>query len=474
MVDEVEAAAGDFAALIANGDYEPEPFVGGGTTGKAPARILGIDCVDNSEDSVALAFTAKYGGTLRFDHDAGSWFQWNGMRWLKLSVPVAFQYARQMARNLANGKAGMCKAAVAGGVERFAKSDPVHAVTADAWDAHTMLLGTPGGTINLLSGKMKRPDPADGITLSTGCEPNSGEPALWLKFLHEACAGDAEMVTYLQRICGYCLTGDTREHALFFVHGSGGNGKSVFLNLVTFILGDYAKNAAMDTFTASKYDKHTTDLAMLKGARGVFASETEEGRAWAEARIKALTGGDQITARFMRQDNFTFTPQFKLVVVGNHAPKLHNVDEAMRRRFNIIPFITKPAEPDRKLEEKLREEAPRILGWMVRGCLDWQQHGLGRPEAVRLATEEYFSNQDMFGQWLAERTVGDPGSTREFTPTKDLFPDWQRFANDAGEYPGDLKSFVPKLEQRGYRKARGAVSDGKPMGFRGIKLIFTQ
>jgi putative DNA primase/helicase len=128
------------------------------------------------------------------------------------------------------------------------------------------------------------------------------------------------MVDFLRRWCGYCLTGSTREHAFAFVHGPGGNGKSVFLNTLAGIMADYSATAAMETFADSRHDRHSTELAMLKGARLVTASETEAGRGWAEAKVKAITGGDPITARFMRQDNFTYTPQFKLLIAGNHAP----------------------------------------------------------------------------------------------------------------------------------------------------------
>ena len=141
----------------------------------------------------------------------------------------------------------------------------------------------------------------------------------WLQFLDETTGSDAELVRFLQQWCGYSLTGITREHALVFVFGGGGNGKSVFLNTVTGALADYAVTA-MQTFTASHSDQHPTDLAMLRGARLVTVSETEEGKAWAEARIKQLTGGDPISARFMRQDFFTFTPEFKLTIIGNHKP----------------------------------------------------------------------------------------------------------------------------------------------------------
>ena len=176
--------------------------------------------------------------------------------------------------------------------------------------------------------------------------PVPGDCPRWLKFLDETTNGDAGLIRFLQQWCGYALTGITREHALVFVYGPGGNGKTVFLNVVNEILNDYATVAAMDTFTASKTDKHSTDLAMLHGARLVTASETEEGRAWAEARIKQITGGDRVTARFMRQDNFTYVPQFKLMIIGNHKPVLHNVDEAAQRRFHIVPFMIRPETPD--------------------------------------------------------------------------------------------------------------------------------
>jgi putative DNA primase/helicase len=205
-------------------------------------------------------------------------------------------------------------------------------------DADPWLLGCPGVTIDLRDGIGRAPDPGDGITRLVAVAPaETAECPLWRAFLHEATGGDAAMKRFLQQIVGYCLTGDTREHALFFIYGVGGNGKSVFLNTVSSIIGYYATTAAMDTFVASKSDRHPTDLAGLRGARLVSASETEEGRAWAEAKIKAITGGDTISARFMRQDFFTYRPQFKLVIVGNHKPVLKNVERCRRAALQHHP-----------------------------------------------------------------------------------------------------------------------------------------
>jgi putative DNA primase/helicase len=229
----------------------------------------------------------------------------------------------------------------------------------------TPILGysiTPGGVIDLRSGEIHPHQPSDYMTNITAVAPNGACP-LWRKFLNRIFAGDAELIAFVQRVAGYTLTGSTREHAMFFGFGTGANGKSVLINTISGILGDYHRTAAIETFTASKFDRHPTDLAGLRGARLVTAIETEEGRRWDEAKIKALTGGDRIAARFMRQDFFEYLPGFKLVIAGNHKPSLRSVDESIRRRLNLLPFtVTIPPEDrDRDLPEKLKAEWPGIL-----------------------------------------------------------------------------------------------------------------
>jgi putative DNA primase/helicase len=176
-----------------------------------------------------------------------------------------------------------------------------------------------------------------------------------------ATGGDAEMSRFLQQWTGYCLTGDVTEQALVFVHGPGGTGKSVFVKVLTAVIGDYVATPTMEALTTAKGDRHSTEIAILHGSRLAATSETEHGRAWDEPRIKRLAAGDAITARFMRQDNFTFNPTFKLLIVGNHAPRLRNADDAMYRRFNVVPFVHKPERPDLQLEAKLKAEWPAIL-----------------------------------------------------------------------------------------------------------------
>ncbi len=360
------------------------------------------------------------------------------------------------------------KASFARAVEAFCQADTVFAVTIENWDRDPFKLGTPGGTVDLRTGLLSPAERSDGITKLTAVAPSdSADCPLWQKFLAEATGNDVELIRYLKLWCGYCLTGDIREHALVFVYGGGGNGKSVFLNVISSILSDYAVTAAMDTFTASRDSKHPTDLAMLRGARLVTASETEEGKPFAEARIKQMTGGDKISARFMRQDFFTFPPQFKLTIVGNYKPALQNVDEALRRRFNIIPFTRKPEKPDKELESKLRVERPGILRWMIEGCLDWLANGLVRPQSIITATNEYFEEQDLFGHWLEECCDVERSNPHKWENATVLLESWRNYAEAAGEKPATTRSMSSALVSRGFTRKRVT---GGATAYTGLRL----
>jgi len=426
-----------------------------------------------TEDGIALTFTARHGEQLRFCHDSGSWYVWKGAVWRQERTKLAFSWARQTCRDLARRASErdqfkITKAAFAAAVERFAQADRVHAVTSETWDRDTWLLGTPGGTVDLKTIRVRPAQQCDFITKQTAVAPAATPDCpLWLDFLDQATAGDDGLIRFLRQWCGYCLTGDTREHALLFGFGPGGNGKSVFLNTVAGVMGDYARIAAMETFTASQGDKHPTDLAMLRGARLVCANETEEGRAWAEVRIKQLTGGDTITARFMRQDFFEFRPQFKLVVIGNHKPVLKNVDDAAKRRFNVVPFLHKPASPDRELETKLKAEWPGILRWMMEGCLDWQTHGLVRPTVVKDATAEYFSEQDVLAQWVEDQCEVGVGV---YDTAASLFSSWQHYAQACGEAPGTAKRFSMAMQRLGFRPTQNTPGRHSQRGFAGARV----
>jgi putative DNA primase/helicase len=337
-------------------------------------------------------------------------------------------------------------------VRQFLRSERRVVVSVAALDSDPMLLNTPDGIVDLRDGMLQPSDPSRLCTKTTAVGPALDKQCPeWMRFLSEATGGDVELAAYLQRLCGYALTGDTREQQFAFVYGPGGNGKSVFLNVLTGILGDYAKVATADTFMASTFDRHSTELAMLAGCRLVTASETPAGKRWDEVRVKGVTGGEPITARFMRQDNFTYVPQFKLIVAGNHRPTLENVTPAMKRRMHVVPFTVTPAQVDLQLGEKLKAEWPAILAWMIEGCLAWQQHGLCVPDRVAAATADYFDGQDTVGTWLQECCETEGRSVNEL---QTLVESFNRYSSTNNGRTLRAQELSEALTARGFTKSK--------------------
>jgi putative DNA primase/helicase len=330
-----------------------------------------------SDIALAKIFADTNECGLRFVPLIGKWFVWDGQRW-EMDVWLK---ARERAKETCRAEAAKCNklkaakliasARTVSSVERLGQCDPQLVAIIDQWDGDPWLLNTPDGTLDLRGGGMRPHDRNDYITKMTGVAPDFKMPTpLWDAFLKHITKDNAELEGYLQRKTGYELTGITREHALFFSFGTGANGKSTFVNAITACLGDYHQTAPIETFTVSNQDRHPTELARLRGARLVTATETEEGRHCAESRIKQLTGEDPVAARFMRQDFFEYRPQFKLDISGNHKPSLRSVDEAIRRRFNLIPFTLTipPEERDLELGNKLKAE---LTFWRGRSGVVW-------------------------------------------------------------------------------------------------------
>jgi putative DNA primase/helicase len=407
-----------------------------------------------TEDQAALRFATKYAGRLAYCHTQGAWFEYSGSIWLKCEVPTAFAYARQMAREL-SGKVKspgpLQRLKYMSAIETLAARDERLAKSSAMWNRDIWLLGTPGGTVDLRTGKLRMANPADHITRSAAVAPAPWTDCpQWLAFLRQATAGDEDLIRFLQQIAGYALSGSAREQSLFFIYGAGGNGKGIFVNTIAAIMGTYSMPAAMNTFTATKNERHPTELAMLHGARLVTASETSQGQRWDQQKIAALTGEDVISARFMRQDDFQFRPEFTLIIVGNYKPTLASVDDAMKRRFNIIPFEHRPENPDRELFEKLRPEWPGILRWMVEGCMDWQAEGLLRAKSVVDKTEQYFYDEDTVAHWLEDECEVEIGNRSYHDQSRDLFKSWVSFCKRNEEYPGNAKTFKSMMEKAGF------------------------
>lgn len=426
------------------------------------------DALDPSEEDLALLFTER-NSDLRYVAEFGQWFRYEKTVWIEDKTLAVFDMVRKLVREATweiKNPTKLRKANTVAAVERLAKADRGHAATSDLWDRDDWKLNTPGGIVDLKTGEMLPHNP-DGYHRKITAVSSGGDCKLWEAFLDEITGGDADLAAFLQRMSGYAATGSIRDHALFFLYGTGGNGKGVFLNTMTCILGDYAEVSPMEVFTETQYANHPTELAGLQGARMVTAQETEDGRNWAVSRIKALTGGDPIRARYMRQDFFTFAPKFKLLIAGNHKPRLRNVDEAMCRRLHLVPFtVTIPKQKrDPDLADRLKAEWGGILQWVIDGCLAYQREGLNPPEAVSSSTAEYFSSEDFFAHWIEDCCERGP----EFfaSPTQ-LFASWKKYAEISNERPGTRNSFLEKLEGSGFSKARGRKYGGR--AYLGIRL----
>ncbi len=441
---------------------------GGGEAGEARSPRF-------SDDQLALRFTGELGDELRYVHPWGKWLRWDERRWSFDQTLAVFDRARGICRVAATEcgdpkeQNAIASAKAVAAVERLARSDRQHAATVEQWDTHPWLLPTPAGEVSLRRGKIGPARPEHYMTKITAVAPG-GECPLWQQFLERVTDGDKELQLYLQRVVGYCLTGSVEEEALFFLHGTGQNGKGVFIHTVEGIFGEFHTAAPMQMFLFSKHDRHPTELAGLRGARLVTCTEVEQGRRWDEAKIKALTGSDTISARFMRQDFFNFIPTFKLMISGNHKPSLSHVDKAISRRFNLIPFtVTIPDdERDDKLAEKLKGEWPGILQWAIDGAAEWALIGLAPPEAVLEATQEYLSAQDSILLWIEEHCT--EGANEQET-IAELWTSWRTWCDQTNDYSGKKTGFVEALVTRGYR--RTTIGKAGAKGLTGIRLLRT-
>jgi putative DNA primase/helicase len=415
---------------------------------------------EHSDIDLAKRFGNVHANDWRYVKPWAKWYRWTGSVWvvdetdmiIAQAIKACCYAADSMARKKPGAAAQLTSRKTVAAIEWLARADQRIAATADLWDRDDWIINTPGGVVDLRTGQLRPHRREDFCTKITRATPR-GDCPRWMEFLRRITGGDGERILYLQRMAGYALTGSTREHAVFFLYGTGANGKSVFINSLTHILGDYARTAPIEMFMQAYGERHPTELASLRGARLVTASETNEGRRWDEAKIKQLSAGDPVTARYMRQDDFTYAPRCKLVFAGNHRPGLRAVDEAVRRRFHLVPFdVTIPEEErDERLVEKLHAEADGIFKWMVEGAVMWGGEGLCPPEAVWKATADYLDSEDVLGQWLAAYCRVD---AKAKTAAADLFASWKMFADKAGEQVGTQKRFSQLMQSRGFKAGR--------------------
>lgn len=381
----------------------------------APAPASSTTTYAHSDDGNALALVDEFGHRIRYCADRGRWLHWTGIRWewCASGGGAVREYAKVVARQLGDDTpaAARHKARSLGAIGTTsmliqAATDPRVVVTLDQLDAHAWELNTPAGIVNLRTGELHPADPARLHTRVTTASPDpDADPGRWLEFLADTFAGHDELPAYLQRLVGYSVTGVVREHVLPFAFGPGANGKGVFLETLRAVLGDYATTAPNGFLMAQKYSSHETEIARLAGARMVVCSEVNDGDRFDEAKVKQLTGGDALTARFMRQDHFTFQPTHKLWLMGNYQPSVNGGGHSFWRRLRILPFNN--TVPEEKQVEDLqgilaRDHGGAVLAWIIAGAAAYANGGLAEPESVRAATAEYAHDQNTVARFLED------------------------------------------------------------------------
>lgn len=335
---------------------------------------------------------------------------------------------------------------------QLAQSEHGIPVTPAMLDTDPMVLNVSNGMIDLRTGELRPHRREDYLTkLARVKYDPSAKCPLWERSLAKWMQENDDLITYLQRAVGYSLTASVKEQVLFFLFGDGRNGKSTFLGALLDILGDYAMQGVSEMLLVRGSETHPTERADLFGRRFVATIETEDGKRMAEALLKQLTGGDRIRARRMREDFWEFSPTHKIWLAANHKPQIRGTDLAVWRRIKLIPFTVTIAdeEKDPDLPQKLLAEAPGILAWAVRGCLDWQAYGLGEPDEVRQATAEYQAEQDLLRDFLEECCVVGPDYRSRVSKLFDRFRKW---CDASGEREMTQKKFGQELTRKGFEK----------------------
>jgi len=414
----------------------------------------------------------QYGDKIRFCYDNGKWYLWNKKRWVEDAEAdieiMAYRTVRVIFSEAKNEgdpakRRELAKWAIQSEARHRIKNmlelaKPIRTISIAQMNSDPMLLNCRNGTVDLRTGDLKPHDPGDYITkiVAADYDPRAECPA-WLESLDLWTGGDAELQLYLQKMVGYALTGNTDEHALFFIFGSGNNGKSTFIETLLHLMGDYGQRTRIEALLASwnAGENANPHVARLAGARFVVASEVPEGRKINESLVKDLTGGDRVTARYLHQNPFEFAPTHKLLLVGNYKPRVAGDDLGFWRRMHVIPFnVTIPEERRRPMSEMLQmfaKEASGILTWAVEGCLFWQaDNRIEKPPCVENATNEYRTEEDLIQSFLNEECEQHP----DYTEGKDvLYTRWKTWTENAGERWAAKQSkrwFTQRLMARGF------------------------
>lgn len=419
----------------------------------------------------------RFGEDIRWVPEFGNFIWWDSMRWVvdwTEGAPLqamAVQVIRDLERSLDQFERGsgaykerlkfIAASASKRGIKAMidlAKCETGMAIKAEDLDSDDFLAGAPNGTIDLRTGELMAPRREDYITKQLGVAYDPDAKCEGFRtFLNDAVKCDKDLYSYMWRAMGYSLTGSTKAECFFFAHGPGGGGKGTMFRVLKVVMGDYAKTLRSASLQAKNMDAIPQDIAKLKGARIAFVHETAENKRWDENLIKELTGGNEVTARFMRENEFEFLPKFKLWIAGNHKPDIISFDRSWARRLRLLPFTNIIAEEDADDDLKLRlaaEQAPGVLAQMVRYCVKWQQEGMKEASVMKAALAKYREESDAIMRYLEEFCELDVYDDENGTKADTLYKGFRAWAKEFGEFCGSAVWFGKDLILKGFERKR--------------------
>lgn len=429
----------------------------------------------------------RHAATLGYVPELRAWHHWNGLVWECDADGAAERAAKDTVRAIYGEASGASSEADRKAIADHAKrsesairmramldlaSSDLRLVTRVAkLNPDPLLLTCANGTVDLCTGKLRAAAASDLITIGIpiAFRPDAAAP-VWEKFLEDVFDRDQELIAFMQRFAGYCLTGDTSEQCFAILYGDGANGKSTLVEALKQVTGGFAREAAFQTFAAIKTTSREPreDLARLRGARLVVASEPG-GRRWLDPEtVKKVTGGDKLVCRELYGQLFEYKPEFKLMVLTNHRPRIPADDEAMWRRVRLIRFAQSfKGREDRQLATKLKAEAEGILAWAIAGAVDWYRHGLGAASAITTATTAYRESEDQIGRFLGNCCQLTPSAT---VATAELRAAYQQWCADEGETPLSPARLGENLIRRGITISRPNRNGKRVQTYVGVKL----
>jgi putative DNA primase/helicase len=435
---------------------------------------LNLNCreLPRSDLGNSQRFAVRFGRDIRFCHPFKSWYIFNGQRWARDDKGAVVEFGKECVLRLADEASLLEFSTEQNAAFKWAGASQAHSritgmlalvkgavpIIPDDFDKNPDVLNFPNGTLDLVTLEFRDHDRNDLISMVTGCNYNpAAKCPRWETFLQEIMGGNQDLIGFLQRAAGYSLTGRTGERALFLCHGGGMNGKSTFLNVLLAVLGEYGLPVEASTFCVSRGESVRNDLAALKGARLVTATEAGKGKRLDESIIKQLTGGeDKIRARFLFQEYFEFKPSCKIWWAFNSAPRITDSTDSIWTRVKLIPFSVIIAESKRDvhLHEKLLEEAEGILVWMLDGLRGYQRIGLAEPDEVKGATKEYREEQDNLAEFFEEMcATTDPAARCGATDLYNAYTQWTN-AQGSEEKTISIRAFGFEMNDHGFKRDR--------------------